>query len=142
MAQWFSIEVMDGAFSANLWAESFRDSIIEAAISHCAQDWNWHRHNWGVVLEVCFDDEASWDEFRSSSAVSAALDAVPDPLGGLIVYRGRGGSAGSTLPRRPRPLVGSGSACLPIPNLFEELLFCRSVSSEHALPLCTLTLRT
>jgi hypothetical protein len=48
----------------------------------------------------------------------AALDAVPDPTA-VIVYRGRGGSAGTKEPRRPRPLIGSGAAALPMP--FEVL---------------------
>jgi hypothetical protein len=49
------------------------------------------------------------------SNVVAALDAVPDPVTGLIVYKGRGGSSGSPFPRKPKPLAGSGSAALPIP---------------------------
>jgi len=52
--------------------------------------------------------------------VQAALDAVPDPVSGLIVYKGRGGSAGRLRPRRPRPLAGAGAVALPIP--VEELL--------------------
>ena len=43
---------------------------------------------------------------------------MPDPLTGLIVYRGRGGSSGAPFPRKPRPLVGSGSAALPLPWIF------------------------
>lgn len=110
-----SIEVLDGASSASLWAEAHGDSLIEAAFTGGATDWNWHRHTWGVVLELCFTDEVAWDRFRALPAVDAALDAVPDPISGLIVYRGRGGNAGRGEPRRPRPLVGSGSAALPLP---------------------------
>lgn len=115
MAFWYSIEVLDGASSAFLWSEAYGDSLIEAALSSGARDWSWHRHAWGVVLEVSFDDEAAWDRFRALPTVEAALDAVPDPLTGLIVYPGRGGSASSSVPRRPKPLAGSGSAALPLP---------------------------
>jgi len=48
--------------------------------------------------------------------VRTALDSVPDPVGGLLVYRGRGGSSGASFPRRPRPLAGSGAAALPLPT--------------------------
>jgi hypothetical protein len=112
---WYSIEVFDGASSASGWADAWGDTLIGNALSTGAIDWSWHTHSWGVVFEVAFEDETAWEAFRSLSAVNAALDAVPDPLTGLIVYRGRGGSAGSISPRRPRPLIGSGSAALPIP---------------------------
>jgi hypothetical protein len=55
--------------------------------------------------------------------VRAALDAAPDPVHGLLLHRGRGGSAGSRQPRRPRPFTGAGSAALPIPEEdFEPLV--------------------
>ena len=84
---WMSIEVLDGAFSANRWADAHGDSLVEAALSHGVMDWSWHRHSWGVVFELLFADEVEWERFRSSTAVQAALDAVPDPVSGLIVYR-------------------------------------------------------
>lgn len=115
MSVWYSIEVLDGATSASVWAEAYRDVLIETAISHGASDWSWHRHTWGVVFEVSFGEEQAWEEFTALPVVRAALDAVPDPLTGLIVYRGRGGSSGAPFPRKPRPLVGSGSAALPLP---------------------------
>src|ERR1700730_3920315 len=115
MTAWLSIEVLDGASSASLWSEAHGDALVEAAFLSGATDWNWHRHTWGVVLELAFDEDEAWDLFRALPSVMAALDAVPDPLTGLIVYRGRGGSAGTWEPRRPRPMVGSGSAALPIP---------------------------
>src|SRR3954452_12893740 len=105
-----SIEVLDGARSASLWAEAHGDALVEAALTGGATDWSWHRHTWGVVLELGFADEAAWERFRSLPVVDAALDAVPDPVSGLIVYRGRGGSSGRVEPRSPRPLVGSGAA--------------------------------
>jgi hypothetical protein len=115
-----SIEVFDGPSSARGWQESFGDVLVETALRSGATDWNWHAHTWGVVFEVCFDDEAAWDAYRDTLAVQNALDSVPDPVSGLIVYRGRGGSAGWVSPRKPRPLVGSGAAALPLPNIFDE----------------------
>jgi hypothetical protein len=115
MSAWFSIEVLDGIVSASVWSEAHGDALIESAFLTGATDWNWHRHTWGVVLELNFDDESAWERFRNTTAVQAALEAVPDPVSGLIVYRGRGGSSGTVEPRRPKPLVGSGSAALPLP---------------------------
>lgn len=115
MSAWYSIEVFDGATSASVWAEAYRDALMETAVTSGASDWSWHRHTWGVVFEVCFADEEAWDAYANLPVVRAALDAVPDPVTGLIVYRGRGGSSGSPFPRKPRPLSGSGSAALPLP---------------------------
>jgi hypothetical protein len=121
MSTWFSIEVLDGAMSASVWSEAHRDALIESALFNRATDWNWHRHSWGVVIELAFSDEADWERFRELPAVQAALDAVPDPVSGLIMYRGRGGSAGTVSPRRPKPLAGAGSAALPLPwDLWDE----------------------
>lgn len=115
-----SIEVIDGAFAASRWADAHGDSLVESALSSGAVDWSWHRHSWGVVFEVAFADEAAWDHFRALHGVQAALDAVPDPNFGLIISRGRGGSAGTRDPRRPSLLSGSGAAALPLP-LVEQL---------------------
>lgn len=115
MSSWYSIEVFDGATPAGLWADAYGDVLIETAITQGATDWSWHRHTWGVVFEVSFDNEQSWEGFTNLPSIKAALDAVPDPVTGLIVYKGRGGSSGSPYPRKPRPLVGSGSAALPLP---------------------------
>jgi hypothetical protein len=117
---WYSIEVFDGATSASVWAEAYRDVLMETAVTTGASDWSWHRHTWGVVFEVSFADEAGWEHFVNLPVIRAALDAVPDPVTGLIVYRGRGGSSGSAYPRKPRPLIGSGSAALPLPWLSSE----------------------
>jgi hypothetical protein len=118
VSAWYSIEVFDGASSASLWADAYGDALIETAITRGASDWSWHRHTWGVVFEVSFSDENEWEGFTNLPVVRAALDAVPDPVTGLIVYRGRGGSSGASFPRRPRPLIGSGSAALPLPWIF------------------------
>jgi hypothetical protein len=115
VAEWYSIEVLDGATSAAGWADAHGDALVESAITQGATDFMWHRHGWGVVFELRFESDEAWERYRDLVGVRAALDAVPDPLTGLIVYRGRGGSAGTAEPRRPRPLVGAGSAALPIP---------------------------
>ncbi|HEV7885961.1 MAG TPA: hypothetical protein VGO92_00265 [Acidimicrobiales bacterium] len=136
MEQWFSIEVLDGATSAGVWADSYGDVLSESALGYGALDWSWHKHAWGVVFEVRFADEDAWDAWRESTAVQAALDAVPDPVSGLIVYRGRGGSSGRVEPRRPRPLAGSGAAALPLPIedwVFPDWRTCRADSTRPVL---------
>jgi hypothetical protein len=114
--EWWSIEVFHGRFSAARWKDAHGASLVEAALTNGAVDWAWHEHRWGVVLEVAFRDEWRWEFFYELPAVQAALDAVPDPVKGLLVHRGRGGAAGTRLPRRPRPLVGAGAAELPEPE--------------------------
>jgi hypothetical protein len=76
-----------------------------------------------VVFEVAFDDWDAWSTFRDLPLVRAALDATPDPLNGVMIYPGRGGTAGSRVPRRPRPIAGAGAAPLPVSDLpIEELV--------------------
>src|SRR5258706_14161438 len=111
--QWWSIEVLDGGFSARRWREAHGAALIEAAVTHRALDWDWELHHWGVILEIAFRDPEAWAVFRQLPAVTAALDAVPDPVNGLLIYRGRGGSSNSADPRRPLPRLGAGSAELP-----------------------------
>ena len=67
------------------------------------------------MFEVLFDTEEQWEAFRSLPVVRAALDAVPDPVNGLLIYRGRGGGAGAREPRRPKPAPSSGAVSLPGP---------------------------
>jgi hypothetical protein len=116
-----SIEVLDGEYPASFWSEAHGDSLIQAAILHGAIDWQLHHQRWGVVLELAFRSEAQWERFRADAAVDAALESVPNPTNGLLIYRGRGGTSWSRQPRRPRPLSGAGAAALPLPSL-EELL--------------------
>ncbi|HET6794108.1 MAG TPA: hypothetical protein VFH45_06690 [Acidimicrobiales bacterium] len=116
MGDWFSIEVMNGPSSAGPWVEAYSDILFGIALSHGASDWEVVRQPWGAVLEFEFEDEAAWERFREVTTVQAALDAVPDPVNGLLVHRGRGGSSGARWPRRPRPLAGSGAAALPVPE--------------------------
>ena len=117
---WWSIEVFDGAFPATLWQDAHGGFLIEAALTRRGRNWWWHRHAWGVVFEVEFADEDAWEAFRRLPAVQAALDAVPDPIEGLLIYPGRGGSSGRVAPRRTTPTSGAGAATLPIPE--EEIL--------------------
>jgi hypothetical protein len=116
---WWSIEVIDGATSASSWHEAWGDAMVETALAEQADDWSWHQHRWGVVFEVSLPDDAAWERFLAAATVQAALDAVPSPTFGLIIYKGRGGSAGSASYPPKRPLAGAGAVALPIP---EELL--------------------
>jgi hypothetical protein len=120
MSEWWSVEVFHGDFRASRWQDSYSSSLIETAISHGAVEWTWLQHGHGVVFEVCFADDARWQAFRSLPAVRAALDAVPDPVNGLLIYRGRGGGAGALSPRHPRPTAGAGAVDLPEPGAVHE----------------------
>jgi hypothetical protein len=115
VAEWLSIEVFDGAFPATLWRNAHGEALVEAALTNGAMNWEWHQHRWGVVLEIAFTEEDRREAFRSLPAVLAALDAVPDPVSGLLVYPGRGGGSGAGVPRRPRPAPIAGAAALPEP---------------------------
>jgi hypothetical protein len=116
VAEWWSIEVFHGEFSALRWRDSYREAFIESAITHGAVDWSWHEHRWGVVFEVAFEDDAQWENFRGLAQVKAALDAVPDRVNGLLIYRGRGGGAGRPSRRPRRPSAGAGALELPEPE--------------------------
>jgi hypothetical protein len=54
---------------------------------------------------------------------------VPDPLNGLLVYRGRGGGAGALKPRRPKPAPAASAVSLPEPEA-EPLLNLTGISPE------------
>lgn len=71
--------------------------------------WEWNVPRW-ACLELEFADEAARDGFRVLPAVTAALDAVPDPVAGVLVYPGRGGGSAAGNPRRPRPAPAAGAA--------------------------------
>ena len=51
------------------------------------------------------------------------FDATPDPVNGVLIYPGRGGSSGRVKPRVPLPIVVAGAA--PVPH--EEPVFVRLV---------------
>jgi hypothetical protein len=114
MAEWWSIEVMHGEVSAFRWQEQHDSALIEAALTNGVRDGAWHANNWGVVFEVLFDTEEQWETFRGLPVVRAALDGVPDPVNGLLIYRGRGGGAGEREPRRPKPAPDSAAVSLPV----------------------------
>ena len=110
MSEWWSIEVFDASeLPARRWKDSYQDDLTEAAVTHGAIEWAWHEHRYGVVFEVLFDSDEQWEAFRALPAVRSALDGVPDPVNGLIVYRGRGGGSGPRKPRKPRPAPGASS---------------------------------
>lgn len=116
MAEWWSIEVFHGELSAERWRDAYGSALEEPAVTRGAAEWHWHRHRWGVVFEVCFPDEQSWAAFRDLPQVRAALDAVPDRVNGLLIYRGRGGAAGVPSRRPHRPGAGAGALELPEPE--------------------------
>ncbi len=115
--EFWTIEVAHGpVLSAARWRDAHGEHLVEAALTHGAQEWAWVMREWGVLLEVAFDDETDWLRFRATAAVRAALDAVPDPVNGLLVYSGRGGGAGARVSRRPRRPLGAGAAAMPLPE--------------------------
>jgi hypothetical protein len=116
MAEWWSIEVLHGEFSAFRWQEQHDDALIEAALTNGALDGSWHADHWGVAFEVCFENEHQWERFCSLATVCAALDGAPDPVNGLLIYRGRGGAAGAREPRRPKPAPSAEAISSPEPR--------------------------
>ena len=115
MAEWWSIEVFHADLSARQWRSSYEDGLIEAAGARGALNGAWHERRPGVVLELEFRDDETWEAYRSLPAVRAALDAAPDPVNGLIVYRGRGGASGSRWPRRRGPKPSADALARPEP---------------------------
>jgi hypothetical protein len=105
LSDWWSIEVMDAEhaeISAVAWRDTYVQALSESLVTNGAVHWEWCARSWGVVLEVSFPDEEMWLLWRALPGTQAALDAVPDPVGGLMVQRGRGGAAGGFVPRVPR----------------------------------------
>ncbi|MDI2131984.1 hypothetical protein [Yinghuangia seranimata] len=115
-ADWWSIEVTDGKTSANAWRDAYEYTLVEAAVTNGALMWDWHTFSWGLVFEVSFRDEADWEKWHRLPGVQAALDAVPDPIRGLLLHRGHGGTAGRFVPRLPTPTPLSAAAALPVPE--------------------------
>lgn len=116
MDHWLSIEIFDGEFPASSWRRAHGDTLTEAAVTNGVLRWEWHEPRWGVVIELEFVDDDNRDRFRELPAVLAALDAVPDPANGLLVYPGRGGGSGARVPRRPHPLPMASAGARPEPR--------------------------
>lgn len=117
MAEWWSIEVFHGErLPASRWKDAYEDVLTEAAVTHGALYWEWHEYQYGVIFEVCFGGDEQWEAFRNLPTVRGALDAVPDPVSGLIVYRGRGGAAGARKPRKPKPAPSAAALELKEPR--------------------------
>jgi hypothetical protein len=115
-AEWLTIEVVDAGAPASGWRSAHGEALVEAAVTRGALYWEWHETRWGVVLELVFPDDERLDRFRRLPALLAALDAAPDPVHGLAVYRGRGGGSGARVPRRPLPRPVAGAAAWPLPD--------------------------
>lgn len=85
------------------------------------------------MLEFSFDDspapDGGWASFIDSPLVKAALDAVPDPISGLLLYPGRGGSSPALVPRRPKPAPMAAAAALPEPEAPTEYALVAAESS-------------
>jgi hypothetical protein len=111
--EWLTIEVFDGEVPASGWRRAHENDLVESAITNGAAFWEWHTTRWGVVLELMFDTDERLERYRTLPVVRAALDAVPDRVSGLLVYRGRGGGSGALVPRRPRPAPVAGAAEWP-----------------------------
>ena len=134
MGEWWSIEVADGEFSAASWKDTHGRDLIRTALEYGAEDWAWVERPWGVVLELCFPEDTAdtgdagdttvggWSAFRDATLGKAALDAVPDPVNGLVMYPGRGGSSGARVPRRPKPAPAAAAAALPEPDIRDEVV--------------------
>jgi hypothetical protein len=117
MAEWWSIEVFSGdKLPASGWRYAYEDELTEAAITNGALYYEWHDTEYGVIFEVLLPGDSEWESFRALPAVRAALDGVPDPVNGLLIYRGRGGAAGSAKPRKPKPAPGAASLELDEPK--------------------------
>jgi hypothetical protein len=130
MAEWWSIEVLHGEFSAFQWQQAYDSELIEAALTNGALDSTWHADSWGVAFEVCFHTSEEWEAFRALPVVRAALDAVPDPVNGLLIYRGRGGTSAAGKPRRPRPAPTASAVALPEPEA-ERMLDVTSIAAAE-----------
>jgi hypothetical protein len=117
-ADWWSIEVLDAEHartSATDWRDAHAQALAESLVTNGAVSWKWFEHTWGTVLEVAFREEREWFAWRALPGTRAALDAVPDPVNGLLVHRGHGGSSGSYVPRRPAIPPAADRAALPEP---------------------------
>ena len=117
-ADWWSIEILDAEhaeISAASWRDAYEQTLTESLVTNGAVQWQWYGHSWGVVLEVAFAEERTWLLWRALPGTQAALDAVPDPLSGLLVHRGHGGASGTYVPRTPPAAPLADRVALPEP---------------------------
>ncbi|GAA1589484.1 hypothetical protein GCM10009678_84770 [Actinomadura kijaniata] len=136
-ADWWSIEVFDGRFPATSWFLGWREQLVEAALTHGATDWCLTESHWGLVLELSFPGEEHWSRWRALPLVRAALDAVPDPVDGLLVYPGArrvvgrpGAAPPPPGPRRGGPHGGRPGGGAPVPSRHgRRLTGCSSATS-------------
>jgi len=124
-----SLEVLDAGTSAESWWAGYGDTLIAFAHEFGAQEWHVRSFGWGVAIELAFRTEKLWDAFLTAPGVQAILDAIPDPVNGLIIQRGWGGTSGTRFPRKPKPIVGSGAAELPVPT--EEGALADAIGRAH-----------
>jgi len=110
-----AVEILDAQFSADSWRRAWGDALTTSAMSWSGLDWEWRHRTWGLIFLVAFPSQAEYDEWRKMPVVIAALDAVPDPVNGVVFHRGWGGTSGSGEPRRGKPLAGAGGAEIPEP---------------------------
>lgn len=133
MAEWWSIEVFSGdKLPASSWRYAYEDELTEAAITNGALYYEWHDTQYGVIFEVLFSTDEQWDSFRALAGVRAALDGVPDPVSGLLIYRGRGGAAGSPKPRKPKPAPGAAALELEEPREHRLIKLARRLKYQSA----------
>jgi hypothetical protein len=117
-ADWWSIEILDSGHavtSATAWRDAYAQTLAESLVTNGAASWEWFEYSWGVVLEVAFTEERLWLDWKSLPGTQAALDAVPDPVAGLLVHRGHGGASGSYVPAPPRIPPAADRVALPDP---------------------------
>ena len=119
---WLTVCVLDDIptddrerVSAAAWWDAVGNQIVGAALHDGAQDFGVTMRSWGVIFEVAFANDDLAERFRESASMRAAIEQL-GPLR-LEVTSGRGGgTSGARLTRRPRPLLGSGAASLPLPE--------------------------
>jgi hypothetical protein len=135
MAEWWSIEVFSSdKLPASSWRYAYEDELTEAAITNGAHYYEWHDTQYGVIFEVLFANDEQWDSFRALAGVRAALDGVPDPINGLLIYRGRGGAAGSSKPRKPKPAPSAAALELEEPREHRLIRLGRRLKYQSADP--------
>lgn len=115
MSVWMSIEIFDGSYAAQLWAEKHVDTFIESALSHGAVDWDHKKTAWGVAFEVEFATEQGCKDFLAAEVIQSLLNHTPDPKNGVLIYRGRSLDGGSTARRPKKPKSGAGGAAIGLP---------------------------